>query len=56
MFWVPQSGRLALGISMMSYNGNIYVGVASDAGLIPDPDSIINGFYMEYDDLLAMTI
>lgn len=54
MFWVPQSGRLALGISIMSYAGNVYVGVASDAGLIPNPDAIINGFYMEYDELLRL--
>jgi WS/DGAT/MGAT family acyltransferase len=54
MFWVPQSGRLALGISIMSYAGNIYVGIASDAGLIPEPEAIINGFYLEYDELLKM--
>ncbi len=53
MFWVPQSGRLGLGISILSYAGNIYIGVATDEGLIPDPDSIINGFYAEYDEMLA---
>ncbi|MEZ4515603.1 MAG: wax ester/triacylglycerol synthase family O-acyltransferase [Chloroflexota bacterium] len=54
MFWVPQSGRLGMGLSIMSYAGNIYVGVATDAGLIPDPDNIVNCFYMEYDELLSM--
>ncbi len=54
MFWVPQSGRLGLGISILSYAGNIYVGVATDAGLVPDPDEIIDGFYAEYDELLGM--
>jgi diacylglycerol O-acyltransferase len=33
MFWVPQSGRLGLGISVLSYGGTVKVGVASDLGL-----------------------
>lgn len=44
MFWVPQSGRLALGISLISYAGTVRIGVASDAGLIPDPERIVEGF------------
>jgi hypothetical protein len=54
MFWVPQSGRLALGISILSYAGNIYLGVATDAGLIPQPDELILAFYAEYDELLSL--
>lgn len=54
MFWVPQSGRLGLGISILSYANNIYLGIASDAGLIPDPDAIMLGFYAEYDELLGL--
>lgn len=51
MFWVPQSGRLGLGISIISYAGKVYLGVATDAGLVPDPDEIIEGFYREFDGL-----
>jgi len=47
MFWVPQSGHVSLGISILSYNGEVMVGVASDQGLIPDPDAIIAGFNAE---------
>jgi WS/DGAT/MGAT family acyltransferase len=54
MFWVPQAGRVALGISIMSYAGKVWLGVATDAGLVPDPDQIIDGFYEEYDALLAL--
>lgn len=54
MFWVPQSGRLGLGISILSYASNIHLGVATDAALVPDPDAIIDGFYAEYDELLGM--
>ncbi len=54
MFWVPQSGRLGLGLSILSYAGHVYVGVATDAGLVPDPDEILLGFYAEYDGLLGL--
>jgi len=53
MFWVPQAGRLGIGISILSYAGKVYVGVATDVKLIPDPDAIIESFYGEIDLLLA---
>jgi hypothetical protein len=49
MFWVPQAGRLGMGISILSYAGKVYVGVITDAGLIPDPDTIIDYFYDEFE-------
>jgi diacylglycerol O-acyltransferase / wax synthase len=33
MFWVPQSGRLGVGLSVLSYDGQVRIGVATDAGL-----------------------
>jgi diacylglycerol O-acyltransferase / wax synthase len=48
MFWVPQSGRLGLGISILSYAGEVLLGVATDAGLVPDPELIVEGFYEEF--------
>ena len=51
MFWVPQAGRVGLGISIISYAGQVWLGVATDAGLVPDPDEIIAGFYEEYEIL-----
>jgi WS/DGAT/MGAT family acyltransferase len=44
MFWVPQSGRLGLGVSILSYDGGVRVGVAADAGLIDDPREIVAGY------------
>ena len=49
MFWVPQSGHLALGISILSYAGGVMLGVATDAGLVPDPEGIIEGFALEFE-------
>lgn len=51
MFWVPQSGRLGLGMSILSYAGEVMVGVASDAGLVPDPQTIVREFEAEVDAL-----
>jgi hypothetical protein len=41
MFWVPQSGHLGLGISLLSYAGEVRVGVSADAGRMPDPEALI---------------
>ncbi|MCA9928834.1 MAG: wax ester/triacylglycerol synthase family O-acyltransferase [Anaerolineales bacterium] len=51
MFWVPQSGRVSLGLSILSYAGKVFVGVATDAGLVPDPDTILTHLYTEFDQL-----
>ncbi len=51
MFWVPQAGRLGVGISILSYAGNVYIGIASDAGLVPDPERVLDGVYEELEKL-----
>ena len=52
-FWVPQSGRVSLGISIFSYAGYVRLGVGSDAGLVPDPEVIVEGFHEEFEELRA---
>ena len=52
MFWVPQSGHLGLGVSILSYNGQVWMGTITDAGLVPEPDAIIDAFHTEFDELL----
>lgn len=54
MFWVPQSGRLGLGVSILSYAGNVTLGIATDSGLAPDPDEIITAFHEEFNTLLKL--
>ena len=51
MFWVPQSGRLGLGISILSYAGGVMLGVATDEGLVADPERIVEGFEREFKSL-----
>ena len=50
--WVPQSGRMGLGVSIFSYDGQVVVGVASDKGLVPDPESIATAFEEEFEALV----
>ena len=50
-FWVPQSGRVGLGISIFSYAGHVRMGVGTDAGLVPDPEALVAGFHEEYAEL-----
>lgn len=48
MFWVPQSGRLGLGVSILSYAGQVRLGIATDAGLVSDPGRIVSFFQEEF--------
>jgi WS/DGAT/MGAT family acyltransferase len=45
VFWVPQSGRLGLGVSIFSYVGRVRIGIAADRGLIEDPHQIVADFH-----------
>ena len=40
-FFVPQTGAVGVGISVLSYAGSVTVGVCADAGLLPDPASLV---------------
>jgi len=39
--WVPVTGPLGLGLSIVSYAGQLSVGLASDAHLLPDHDRLL---------------
>ncbi len=47
MFWVPQTGKVGLGVSIFSYAGQVTVGVSVDAGLVPDPHRLVSAFQDE---------
>ncbi len=44
MFWVPRSGDVAIGISIISYAGNVSLGIATDTRVAPDPEKITEYF------------
>jgi diacylglycerol O-acyltransferase len=54
IFWVPCSGHLGIGVSIFSYVGNLWVGIATDASLVPDPQVIIDGFESEMTTLMEL--
>jgi hypothetical protein len=56
MFWVPQTGSIGMGVSIMSYNGRVHFGLIADAKLIPDPDSVIRRFGGEFEKLLYLAL
>ncbi len=56
MFWVPRIGDMGIGISIFSYNGNVTVGLASDEGLLPDPQRLLDGFEEEFNALLQLVL
>jgi WS/DGAT/MGAT family acyltransferase len=55
-FWVPQSGGIGMGISILSYDGRIQFGVITDAGLVPDPSRIVRAYGEEFDKLMWLTL
>jgi len=56
MFWVPQTGSIGLGISILSYNGRVHFGLIADAKLMPDPDSVIRRFRPEFEKMLYLAL
>lgn len=48
MFWVPQTGRLGVGISILSYAEHVFIGVISDSALVPEPEKIVKAFCEEF--------
>jgi WS/DGAT/MGAT family acyltransferase len=56
MFWVPQTGSIGIGISILSYNNRVHFGLIADAKLIPDPDAVIHRFGPEFEKLLYLAL
>ena len=56
LVWVPQSGTVGLGVSILSYGGGVQFGVVSDATLCPDPQNIIDKFEPEFAKLSLLML
>ncbi len=56
LFWVPQSGSVGLGVSILSYGGGVQFGVVADTALCPDPQKIIDRFTPEFSKLSLITL
>jgi WS/DGAT/MGAT family acyltransferase len=56
MFWVPASGDVGMGVSILSYAGGVQFGLITDHALCPDPERIIERFGAEFEQLLLATM
>ncbi|MDM8518157.1 alpha/beta fold hydrolase, partial [Desulfobacterales bacterium HSG16] len=54
MFWVPCTGHIGMGISIISYAGKVTLGIASDENLVSDPQIILEYFNEEMQNLLQL--
>jgi diacylglycerol O-acyltransferase / wax synthase len=56
MFWVPQSGDIGLGVSILSYAGGVQFGVITSKNLCPVPHEIIDRFATEFEKLIMVAM
>jgi diacylglycerol O-acyltransferase len=56
IFWVPQSGDVAVGVSIFSYGGGVQFALITDEQLCPAPQKIIDRFAPELEKLLWLTL
>ncbi|HEX5863082.1 MAG TPA: wax ester/triacylglycerol synthase family O-acyltransferase [Casimicrobiaceae bacterium] len=56
MFWVPQSGNIGMGVSIITYAGEVQFGLITDRALCPDPERVIKRFAPEFEKLVLATL
>jgi len=56
MFWVPQSGEISMGISLISYQGQVTLGLMVDEKLIQEPQRIMDQFTHQFELLSQHTV
>ncbi len=56
LFWVPQSGSIGTGVSMLSYHGRVQFGVIADRGLIPNPAELVGRIKSAFEQLVLLVL
>jgi diacylglycerol O-acyltransferase / wax synthase len=56
LFWVPQSGNIGIGVSILSYDNRVQFGLITDRKLVPDPERIVARFAGEFEKLLLLVL
>lgn len=51
MFWVPQRANIAVGVSMISFDGRLSLGIIADSAIVPDPQELVDNFCLEFQRL-----
>ena len=53
MFWVPQAGDIGLGVSIVSYGGQVQFGVVADEAVMADPAAFVEDCLKELEQFGA---
>jgi hypothetical protein len=53
--WVPQAGKLGVGLAFISYAGQIQLALFVDTDLVPDPDRLMQLTYDAFEELQLAT-
>ena len=56
LFWVPQSGTIGTGISILSYHGRVQFGVMADRAIIPNPGDLIERIQKGFEQLVLLVL
>jgi diacylglycerol O-acyltransferase len=56
MFWVPASGDIGVGVSILSYGGGVQFGLITDEALCADPQAIVAGLGPQFEKLLLLAL
>jgi hypothetical protein len=51
-FWVPQSGSIGVGVSILSYAGKVFFGLIADRACIAEPSAVVERLGPEFERLL----
>jgi diacylglycerol O-acyltransferase / wax synthase len=56
MFWVPAAGNIGLGVSLLSYAGQLHCGFALDAAVAAEPQALADAMATELDSLMWLAL
>lgn len=56
LFWVPQAGDIGIGVSILSYDNQVQLGLITDKKIVPDPEQVVARFALEFEQLLLLTL
>ncbi|MGM0450087.1 MAG: wax ester/triacylglycerol synthase family O-acyltransferase [Pseudomonadota bacterium] len=51
LFWVPQSGHLGVGMSILSYAGTVQFGLIADTSMVHAPNRVVRYFEESFEEL-----
>jgi diacylglycerol O-acyltransferase len=56
MGWAPMTADQAMSVTIFSYDGKVFIGIAADTGLVPESRQIVDGFADAFRRLSLLTL